>query len=703
MHTFLISPTGSHAGLTSASVGLVHAMDRLGMRVGFFKPISQSYDENHSDLSSDYVRVISSVDPPDPIPMEMAREWIATDRSEDLLEEIVSRYEEAARDADVIIVEGLQASSQHAYLNSLNPRIARALNADVILVSGCNGMDASQLNQHLETASENFGGVTNNQVLGVILNQVEPSELVGSQLDTPDSVLQSYQHISRACSCLRKGQLKLIGVIPHRNSLQAYRVSDLLKSLNAKVVHLGEASQRRVTETHLCARDISHLSHVFTAGSLIVTPADRSDVIIGAAYASLKGIQLAGLVLTGDLTPEAEVLQFCMEGFRSGLPVLQVDTPSFVTAQNLTMMPAEIPADDITRIKQLVGHIARNLDISWLEQQCKAPPRVRLSPPAFRYLINQKARSNPKRIVLPEGNEPRTLEAATICHRRKIALPVLIGDPNQIRSTASRNGIDLSDEIEIINPENYRDRYVAPLVEKRKHKGISATQAASMLEDDIYLATMMLATGDADGLVSGAVHSTSDTIRPALQIIGTAPGSKGVSSVFFMCLPEQVLVYGDCAVNLDPTPEMLADIAVQSTASAEAFGIDPKVAMISYSTLGSGSGADVEKVIAATEIVKAKNPNMIIDGPLQYDAASNIKVAKTKAPNSSVAGQATVFIFPDLNTGNTTYKAVQRSANVVSIGPILQGLAKPVNDLSRGAEVDDIVFTIAITCIQAQQ
>ena len=420
MHTFLISPAGNHAGLTSASVGLVHAMDRLGMRVGFFKPISQSYDETRSDLSSEYVRAISSVEPPEPIPMEMAREWIASDRSEDLLEEIVSRYEEAARDADVIIVEGLQASSENAYLNALNPRIARALNADVILVSGCSNMDSTQLNQHLETAGEAFGGVNHSQVLGVVLNQVKPSELVGSQLDTPDSILQSYQHISRACSCLRKGHLQLIGVVPHRDSLQAYRVSDLVKSLDAKVINLGDASQRRVTETHLCARDISHLSHVFTAGSLIVTPADRSDVIIGAAYAALKGTQLAGLVLTGDLTPEAEVMEFCKEGFLSGLPVLQVDTPSFVTAQNLTQIPPEIPADDITRIKQLVGHIARNVDISWLEQHCKAQPRARLSPPAFRYLINQKARSEPMRIVLPEGNEPRTLEAASICHRRKL-------------------------------------------------------------------------------------------------------------------------------------------------------------------------------------------------------------------------------------------------------------------------------------------
>ncbi|WP_234041830.1 phosphate acetyltransferase [Persicirhabdus sediminis] len=703
MHTFLIVPAGMHAGLTSASVGLVHSLDRLGMRVGFFKPISQSYDERGSDLSSEYVRAISAVEAPDPISVDAAREWTSTAHTENLLEEIVSRFQTAAEGMDVMVVEGLHVSHNHAFLNSLNPKLARALNADVILVSNCQDMDAAQLNQHIESAGEPFGGAASANVIGCILNQVKPSELLGPRLDDTEQVNWAYNKIIRQVTCFRKEHLHLLGVIPFRESLTSFRTSDLIRPLEATVLFEGEIDTRRVSETHLCARDISHLPQVYHAGSLVVTPADRSDVIIGCAYAAQKGIQLAGLILTGDLEPNQNVLDFCGSAFETGLPVMAVKTTSFETARNLTAVSPEIPADDVARLQQLVGHIARHIDTGWMENHCSAPQKIRLSPPAFRHLINQKARSNPKRIVLPEGCEPRTLEAAVICHRRKIAEPVLIGSPEEVNSAAKKHGIALPSDIEILDPVLHRARYVSSLYELRKHKGMTPAQAESTLEDNITLATMMLAKGDVDGLVSGAIHSTADTIRPALQLIKKAPSAAGVSSVFFMCLPKQVLVYGDCAVNLDPKAELLADIAIQSAESAVAFGIEPRIAMISYSTLGSGGGADVEKVIEATKLVRERRPDLLVDGPLQYDAASNSGVAKTKAPDSEVAGRATVFVFPDLNTGNTTYKAVQRSANVVSVGPVLQGLRKPVNDLSRGANVDDIVFTIAITSIQAQQ
>ena len=304
---------------------------------------------------------------------------------------------------------------------------------------------------------------------------------------------------------------------------------------------------------------------------------------------------------------------------------------------------------------------------------------------------------------MPEGVEPRTVKAAVICARRGIARCVLLGDPAEVLAVARSQDLELPDNLEILNPTELRPKYVNPLFEIRKHKGLSIEMAASQLEDNVVLGTVMLSVGEVDGLVSGAVHSTANTIRPALQIIKTKPNAKAVSSIFFMCLPEQVLVYGDCAVIPAPDAETLADIALQSADSAAAFGIPPRVAMISYSTGDSGSGVDVDKVREATKLAQAKRPDILIDGPLQYDAAFMPDVAKTKAPNSPVAGRATVFIFPDLNTGNTTYKAVQRSANVISIGPMLQGLKRPVNDLSRGALVDDIVYTIALTAVQATQ
>ncbi len=345
---------------------------------------------------------------------------------------------------------------------------------------------------------------------------------------------------------------------------------------------------------------------------------------------------------------------------------------------------------------------ARFIDSQWLRDRLEVDFMKRLSPVAFKHQLSRHARQANKRILLPEGEEERTITAAIDCASRQIARCVLIGDPKKIITKIKALGLDLPSNLELLDPVAVRDQYIEPLFELRKHKGMTLEAAKDALADNILLATIMVANGDADGLVSGAQHSTAHTIRPALQLIKPAPGNKVVSSIFFMCLPDQVYIYGDCAVNPDPNAEQLAEIAIQSAYSAKAFGIEPKVAMISYSTLGSGSGSDVEKVTEATAIIKERAPELLVDGPLQYDAATTASVAAKKAPDSPVAGQANVLVFPDLNTGNTTYKAVQRSANVASIGPMLQGLNKPVNDLSRGTTVEDIVYTIALTSIQAK-
>jgi len=379
-----------------------------------------------------------------------------------------------------------------------------------------------------------------------------------------------------------------------------------------------------------------------------------------------------------------------------------VPTDSFGTATALSRINNEIPADDTERFDATLDFIARRIDVEKLQSRMNVELELRMSPAAFRHQLANRARLADKRIVLPEGNEPRTIVAATICQQRGLARCVLLGNAEEILHVANQQHVKL-DGIEIIDPVATRERYVPILAELRKQKGMTADEAREALEDNVMLGTVMLQQGEVDGLVSGAVHSSANTIRPALQIIKTRPGAKVVSSVFFMCLPEQVLVYGDCAVNPDPDAESLADIAVQSAESAERFGIPPRVAMISYSTGESGSGAGVDKVKTATALARQRRPDLLLDGPLQYDAAAIADVAATKAPGSPVAGRATVFVFPDLNTGNTTYKAVQRSANVVSIGPMLQGLRKPVNDLSRGALVEDIVYTIALTAVQATQ
>lgn len=697
MHTILVVPISDHAGLTSTSIGLVRALDRNGARVGFLKPISQSYHEKTQDLSTAYIKSITSLTPPDPISIEETESLLASGQSETLLEKITERCTHAAEGADIVIVEGLQASSKNQFLNSLNPRIAHALNAEVIFVVSAKGASLSDSNQRisrrLNSACEALGRGYQEKVLGVIVNQ--------NNKGTPEPINTNPDLTERTLST-KDGELKLLGLIPYQASLTQLRTSDLVEPLHATILNAGEMRSRRVTKTHLCARNVDHITHTLHAGALIVTPSDRSDIILSTSYAALTGIPIAGLVLTGDTNPEPKVLQFCKAGIDSGLPVLTVDTSSLETANALSSLNPEIPTDDIERLEQLVNHVARHLDTDWLQNTLQTPNKPRLSPPAFRHKISEIARSQPKRIVLPEGEEPRTLEAAVICVQRGVARPVLLGNPTKVKNTAKHLGIELPEDIEILDPIEYQPRYLSPFMELRKHKNLSEEQAISRLENNITLGTMMLAEGDVDGLVSGAVHSTADTIRPALQLIRTAPGVSSVSSVFFMCLPDQVLVYGDCAINLDPDAKQLADIAIQSSNTAKAFGIDPRVAMISYSTHDSGSGSDVDKVREATACVRDLQPDLLVDGPLQYDAASNQDIARTKAPDSQVAGDATVFIFPDLNTGNTTYKAVQRAGNVISMGPVLQGLNKPVNDLSRGASVEDIVFTIAITCIQAQ-
>jgi phosphate acetyltransferase len=396
-------------------------------------------------------------------------------------------------------------------------------------------------------------------------------------------------------------------------------------------------------------------------------------------------------------------MELCRPGLETGLPLLAVPLDGTRTVLSIPRMNFEVPLDDADRIQRVVQAVAARLDLNWLNQLLSRTEERRLSPPAFRHQLVEKAHEADKRIVLPEGDEPRTIAAAAICQRRGIARCVLLGEPTKVRHMAVFQGLELPPEVEIIDPAEVRGHYIQPMVSLRAGKGLTPEMADEQLQDKVVVGTMMLALGEVDGLVSGAVHTTANTIRPALQLIKTVPGVTLVSSIFFMCLPEQVLVYGDCAVNPNPDAEGLADIAIQSADSAQAFGITPRVAMLSYSTGVSGSGSDVEKVKEATRIARERRPDLLIDGPLQYDAAAIEEVARAKAPDSKVAGRATVFIFPDLNTGNTTYKAVQRSAHVISIGPMLQGLRKPVNDLSRGALVEDIVFTIALTAIQAQQ
>lgn len=708
--TIMLIPTGTSVGLTSVSLGVIRSMEQKGVRLSVFKPIAQPRSgDNTPDQTTTIIRANSAITAAEPLKMSHVEALLSSNQQDVLMEEIIANYHENTKDAEVVLVEGLVPTRKHQFANALNYEIAKTLNAEIVFVIALGNDSPDQLKERIELARSSFGGSKNKNITGVIINKLNAP--VDEQGRTRPDLSEIFDDSSKADvpnvdpkQLFANSPLPVLGCVPWSFDLIATRAIDMAKHLNARIINEGEIQTRRVKTVTFCARSIPHMLEHFRPGSLLVTSADRPDVLVSACLAAMNGVEIGAVLLTGGYEIDASIAKLCERAFQTGLPVFMVNTNTWQTSLSLQSFSLEVPADDSERVEKVQDYVARHIDSQWIESLSAASERSRrLSPPAFRYQLTELARQAGKRVVLPEGDEPRTVKAASICAERGIAHCVLLGNPDEIQRVAAAQGVELGKGIEIVDPEAVRERYVPRLVELRKSKGMTEVVAREQLEDNVVLGTLMLEQGEVDGLVSGAVHTTANTIRPPLQLIKTSPGSSLVSSVFFMLLPEQVFVYGDCAINPDPTAEQLAEIAIQSADSAAAFGIDPRVAMISYSTGNSGAGSDVEKVREATRLAQEKRPDLVIDGPLQYDAAVMADVAKSKAPNSPVAGQATVFIFPDLNTGNTTYKAVQRSADLISIGPMLQGMRKPVNDLSRGALVDDIVYTVALTAIQATQ
>lgn len=705
--TIMLIPTSTNVGLSGVSLGVIRAMERQGVRLSVFKPVAQPRDGgDHPDQTTMILRANSKIPTAEPLKISRVEQLLSTNKQDILMEEIVAQYQQDLKGADVILVEGIVPTNKYQFAHQLNHDIAKTLGAEIILVASTGSSSIEQIKDHIEIALSTY---KDGDIAGVIVNKINAP--AGDDIDsTHPDIAEVYRSSNMKIvpidvTALKKSiTLPVLGTIPWNIDLSANRAIDVVNHLNAKILNEGDIKTRRIKHISFCARSIPNMVSHFCADALLVASADRSDVIVAICLAAMNGVKLGALLLTGGYEIEPHILKLCEPAFATGLPVFTVTTNTWQTSISLQNLTLETPVDDVERIEEIQNFIADHIDPLWIASLTKvAKTEQRLSPPAFRYQLTMLARKANKRIVLPEGDEPRTIKAAAICAERSIAQCILLGKPEEVKRIAMLQGVALNDNIEIVDPESIREQYVARLVELRKNKGMTEVVAREQLADNVVLGTMMLEQGTVDGLVSGAVHTTANTIRPALQLIKTAPGSSLVSSVFFMLMPEQVYIYGDCAINPDPTAEELAEIAIQSAETALAFGIEPRVAMLSYSTGNSGVGADVDKVRTATQLAKEKRPDLLIDGPLQYDAAVMPDVAKSKAPDSLVAGKATVFIFPDLNTGNTTYKAVQRSADLISIGPMLQGMRKPVNDLSRGALVDDIVYTIALTAIQATQ
>ncbi|MFN8196640.1 MAG: phosphate acetyltransferase [Nocardioidaceae bacterium] len=701
VRSLLVVPTSRRVGLTSACLGLLRALDERGVDVGYFKPLGQPRPDEALDVSSELVRALTRLQPQDPLPAPATEELLATGGIDAVLEEVVTRWQ-VAQTHGVVIVEGLNPSPTQIYTDRVNQAMARALDAEVILVgafpelaetSTAPSADDPVVTEAVEHVAEglsihlaSYSAGERSRVVGCIVSHVPQSvpglgELVSAALD-------------------RRG-MQLVAAIPFRPELAEPRVRDLVRETGCQVINEGDLD-RRIKASSVFARSMPGGLPALVEGTLVVVPGDRHDVIMAASLAALNGVPLGALLLTAGVAPDPGIWALCGAALDTGLPVLITDLMTYDAVTAVRNIDTELSPDDLTRGENVMATGATAFDDRVIDEVLSAPGVRRLTPAAFRYRLVERAREVGARIVLPEGLELRTLKAAVECAERGIARPVLLGPPDAVRQRIAGLGLEAPPGLEVIDPQLVAEGYVARLTALRAHKGWTEDVAREhLLSDPITVGTMMVATGEADGLVSGAEHTTAHTVRPALQILGTAPDASLVSSVFFMCLPDEVLVYGDCAINPNPTAEQLADIAVQSAASATAFGIEPRVAMISFSTGESGAGQDVAKVAEATRIVRERQPDLAVDGPLQYDAATTRSVGKSKRPGSLVAGRATVFVFPDLDTGNTTYKAVQRSADVISIGPMLQGLAKPVNDLSRGALVEDIVYTIALTAVQA--
>lgn len=655
----ILVPAGKSEGLFVASLGMVKSLCENGLKAVLFRPLDCCKNACGADSLS--------------VSMRQAAKLMAEDNRSELLETIVANYNQllAKTEAEVVVIEGAVADKFDQ--DSLNAEICHAFDAQILVVDqgSCHKAAAARA-----ITLKAFGNAGKNRVLGdIILNADAPKDAHGHK---------QLMLTGGAVSCCKEG-----GCCCHKHAEES-----AIERVAAKIPFNAELYSPR-------ACDVA----AFLKSEVAAGDANRrlSAVCFDAAQACEKCLLITATV-PASTKAGCVVLAAGAKGAVDGAAVIESDLSVWQIAEALATMPARLPATDTERAEKAAAFAAPYF-CSCLSEALKGDEdRVPLmSPAAFRYKLTELARAAHKRIALPEGDEPRTVCAAAAVARQGIATPVLFGKKDAILAVAAEKGVTLGDGVEFIDPEEVRENYVARLVELRKKKGLTEEQAREQLKDNVVLATMMLERNEVDGLVSGAVHTTANTIRPPLQIIKTAPGASLVSSVFFMLMPEQVYVFGDCAINPNPNPQELAEIAIQSADTAKTFGIDPRVAFVTYSTGTSGKGPDIDMVVEAVKTAKEKRPDLNIDGPLQYDASVMPDVAAQKAPNSPVAGKATVFIFPSLATGNTVYKAVQRSANLVSIGPMLQGMRKPVNDLSRGALVDDIIYTIAITAIQATQ
>jgi phosphate acetyltransferase len=675
-------------GKSTVALGVLEQLSRRVERVGVFRPVVRGDTAQHGgrdyvlDLLTAHEAVSLSYDECAGVTYDEVHADPAA-----ALDRIVERFHHVAEQCDAVVVVGSDYTDVGTPTEfSYNARIAANLGAPVLLVLNGWGRSAEQLRTITDIAVAELKA-NHGTLFAVIANRVDAAG-VAEDVDA----LSSEDVPAFA--------------IPEEPLLGFPSVADLIGSVDGTLASGDEALlSREVTGLVVAAMTMPNVLDRLFEGAVVVTPGDRPEVVLGVlmAHTSPTFPQVSGIVLNGGL-PLPEQVSRLIAGLGVTMPIVTTELGTHATSAALTAVRGRLTKDSPRKVATALALFAQHVDGDALLDRLEVARSEAVTPLMFEHQLIDEAVGDRRHIVLPEGEEERILRAADILLRRGVADLTLLGDPIQINARAASLGVDVS-AATLLSPldEELVERFAAEYAQRRKHRGVDLDEARAVVTDVSYFGTMMVLLGLADGMVSGAAHTTAHTIRPALEVVRTLPDVSVVSSVFFMCLEHQVLVYGDCAVNPDPTAEQLADIAISSAATAAAFGVEPRVAMLSYSTGSSGTGSDVDKVSRATALVRERAPRLPVEGPIQYDAAIDVAVARTKLPGSEVAGRATVFVFPDLNTGNNTYKAVQRSAGAVAVGPVLQGLRRPVNDLSRGALVRDIVNTVAITAIQAQK
>lgn len=692
--TIFIASVEPYSGKSIIALGLVNMLLGKAQKIGYFKPIINTGPEEgrnvHIEMILKHFNLPVAYDDAYAVTRQQAMRQAESEQGE-LIDTIIRKVKKLEENFDFTVIEGSDFLGEGtAFEFDINVTIAKNLRAPVMVVVSGEGKTTAHLINSVLSVLHNFVS-REVQVVAIVANKVKPGqindvrELLAAQLPK-DTILS---------------------IIPEEKSLQSPTVKEIFEHIGGKIIVGGQHLSNQVDNFVTGAMQVPNFLNFITENVLIVTPGDRGDIIICALQANLSASypKIAGIVLTAGYEPEEPILRL-LEGLQTVVPIIAVEAGTFITTTRIGSIKSRITVDNTKKIELAINTFEKYVDVQALVEKIVTFTPKGITPHMFQYQLVKWAKSQRKHIVLPEGGDDRILKAAVRLINQDIVDLTLLGDGNEISASVKRMGLQVDPaRLRIINPahsENYQ-QYVETLYELRKNKNVTLEMARDLMTDVSYFGTMMVYKGHADGMVSGAVHTTQHTIRPALQFVKTRPGISVVSSVFFMCLPDRVSVFGDCAVNPNPTAEQLAEIAISSAESSRRFGIEPKIAMLSYSSGTSGEGEDVEKVRQATEMVKRKRPDLKVEGPIQYDAAVDPVVGNQKLPDSEVAGQASVLIFPDLNTGNNTYKAVQRETGALAIGPMLQGLNKPVNDLSRGCTVDDIFNTVVITAIQAQE